>query len=399
MTRTSVLSLLMALAFLAGCAAPAKSNDAPAAADPQYKDSVLTLAQPTMPRDPPAAGERTLAAAPQWRLGEWWTYKLHDGFTGQDHEFTRVVAGEDNQAGNYLVGFPIDGFSDDIMLFHSPGFGDIAKADLSYETHDKVFQPLQFPLTDGATWQAEFEGRGKGPAVVSVQGDKATIDIAAVSYNIHAVYDPALGEISHMDLNNGTYATYDITGHGFGYKGVVRVPHAHDLIFQNGRLGGVADVSAKLVPPTAKGPTETVNVGPGYDRASFILAVGAGPFLGVDSRVPTGAYYQETATSPNGTQYQLTLLPSEGGFKMQAFHADNPDGTWTLQHIAGGAGIAFIEGIGYHSIDIDLPSGCALKSVNAMHHGNLCKIDASQAGQVGMDTMSMSSTSTSSSPN
>src|ERR1041385_1938541 len=157
------------------------------------------------------------------------------------------------------------------MLFHPPGSGNVAKAALSYETHDKVFQPLQFPLTDGATWQAEFEGRGKGPAVASVQDGKATIDIAAVSYSVHAVYDPALGEISHMDLNNGTYATYDITGHGFGYSGIVRVPHAHDLLFQNGRLGGVVDVAAKLTPPTIKGPTEQIVVGPGYDRASFIL--------------------------------------------------------------------------------------------------------------------------------
>ena len=377
-----VAAALLLSGLLAGCSSPSSVGGPSASAAPQFQSSVLTLAQPTMPRDPPAPGERTLDKAPAWRLGEWWSYRLHDGFTGQDHEFKRIVAGEDNQAGNYLVGFPIDAFSDDIMLFHAPGYGDIRKADLAYETHDAYFQPLQFPLTDGATWQAEFEGRGKGPAIAHVEGGKATIDIAATGYNVHAVYDPEMGEITHMDLNNGTYATYDITGHGFGYTGVVRVPHAHDLIFANGRLGGVVDVNAKLVPPSPKGPTETVEVGPGYDRASFILAVGAGPFLGVDSRVPTGAMYRETATSPNGTQYQLTLLPSEGGFKMQAFHADNPDGAWTLEHIAGGAGIAFIEGIGYHSIDIDLPSGCALKSANAAHHGNLCKIDASQAGQV-----------------
>ena len=386
----SVVSLLvatLAAGLLAGCAG---KTDSPAAADDgvQFQSNVLKLSLPTMPREAPPAGERTLDKAPEWRLGEWWSYRFTDGFAGKTYEFTRVVAGQDKAAGNYLVGFPVDQFSNDIMLFHTPGFGDVRQSDLSYETHDKAFQMLQFPLRDGDSWQAEFEGTGLGPAVASVtEPGKADIELITPAYDIQATYDAELGEISHMSLNNGTYADYEVTGHGYGFKGVVRVPHAHDLIFIHGRLAGACTVGASSsgqnVGPCGqpKAPTETVEVGPGYDRAAFILAVGAGPFLGVDNAVPAGVF-RETATAPDGTQYRLELTPNEGGFKIAAFGHDNPEGPWTLEHVAGGAGIAFIEGIGYHSIDVDLPSGCVINSVNAQHHNSECKIDSSQAGSI-----------------
>src|ERR1041385_3548821 len=141
----SVVSLLVApvaAGLLAGCAG---KTDSPAAADDgvQFQSNVLKLSLPTMPREAPPAGERTLDKAPEWRLGEWWSYRFTDGFAGKTYEFTRVVAGQDKAAGNYLVGFPVDQFSNDIMLFHTPGFGDVRQSDLSYETHDKAFRMLR----------------------------------------------------------------------------------------------------------------------------------------------------------------------------------------------------------------------------------------------------------------
>lgn len=394
----SVLFLLVASTLAAGCSSAPKADPNAAADQVQYKSDVLTLAVPTMPRDPPAAGERTLDAAPQWRLGEWWTYHMQDRLSGKSLDFTRVVAGEDKQAGTYLVGFPIDEFSNDVMLFHIPGYGDISQRDLSYETHDKVFQPLQFPLAEGATWPMEFEGAAKGQAVAARPGDgtaQVTMEVSNYGF-INATYDPTIGEIKVMDIKG--YARYEVTGHGYNWKGVVRVPHAHDLIFQHGRLAAVFDVRDPLIPPTPRTTTETVDIAAGYDRVSFIIALGTGPFLGTPNPepaqvVPTG-FYRETVTSPNGTQFQLTLMPNEGNFKIESYGATDPTGTWTLEHIAGGPGVAFVEGIAYHSIDVDLPSGCALKSFNAQHHGNLCKIDASQAGQIDQNGTSMSMTTT-----
>src|SRR5688500_17120660 len=202
----AALSLLVAAALLAGCAGT-PDDPAPAAEDPgvQFQSDVLQLSLPTMPRDQPAAGERTLDQAPEWRLGEWWTYTLTEGFGGQTYEFTRVVAGQDKAAGNYLVGFPVDGFSNDIMLMHVPGYGDIRMADLAYETHDAYFQPLSFPLTAGKSWDAEFEGLGMGPAsVVAVSGTTADIEVlAGGNYAINATYDAGMGEISKMVVTQG----------------------------------------------------------------------------------------------------------------------------------------------------------------------------------------------------
>ncbi|HUR24674.1 MAG TPA: hypothetical protein VM327_01500 [Candidatus Thermoplasmatota archaeon] len=373
----AVLSLLMLAPLLAGCANESPGAD-PAVEDPgvQFQSDVLTLAQPTMPRDPPAAGERTLMEAPKWRLGEWWTYTMTDGFTDGTYEFTRVVAGEDRAAGNYLVGFPLEEFSNDVMLFHIPGFGDIAQSNLAFETHDKYFQMLDFPLQDGKSWQAEFEGTGLGTALVSTGGGQADVELITPNYHIQATYDPAIGEISEMVINNGTYATYKVTGHGYDYRGTVRVPHAHDLVFIHGRFGAVLNAGASGSGPVSTAITETVEVSPGYDRVSFIIAVGGGSqFLGAPTSV---GVFRETVTAPDGTQYEASWtpadIPTDGDLKVIAIGHENPEGAWTLEHVAGGAGVAFVEGIGYHSIDVELPSGCVVASFNAQHHNANCKV-------------------------
>ncbi len=370
----------LGLLALSGCASDDGTTDAvqttPAV---QYEDEVVQVAAPTMPRDPPAAGERTLDAAPQWRLGEWWKYFMTDEFTGKTTEFLRVVAGEDRAAGNYLVGFPVEAFSNDVMVLHVPGYGDIRQADLAYETHDAYFEPLQFPLAEGNTWEMSFEGVANGLATVSLPGDgtaRITMEVSQYGW-INATYDPAIGEVSELSING--YGEYRVIDHGYGYQGVVRVPHAHDLLMQTGRIAGA--LVNLGIPPATAGPTETVEVGEGYDRFSFILAVGAGPFLGLDPAVPVGVF-QETATAPDGTQYQLQLLPHEGGFKIEAFGHDNPAGAWNLQHVAAGAGIAFIEGIGYHSIDVELPSGCVVASFNAQHHNADCTVNRDVQAQI-----------------
>lgn len=43
-----------------------------------------------------------------------------------------------------------------------------------------------------------------------------------------------------------------------------------------------------------------------------------------------------------------------------------------MEHVAGGAGFAFAEGIGCHSIDVELPSGCVVASFNAQRHAVAC---------------------------
>lgn len=381
--RTLVLALLLTATVLAGCADQAKDDGATEVTPgTQFESDVVQVAVPVMPREPPAAGERNLTAAPEWRLGEWWSYEMEDGFTGGSYKFTRVVGGQDVVNGNYLVGFPVDQFSNDVMLFHIPGFGDIRQHDLAYETHDHYFTPLAFPMSEGKTWDVSFEGQANGTAgITKVDGNKVHIEMDVNVYGtIVADYDADVGEVTEMTIGqDGSYAHYKVVDHGYGYKGTIRVPHAHDLIFNNGRFVGALDVGRHPTVPTpvfgASGPTETVTIEPGYDRASFIIAVGGGAFTGLPATV---GVFRETVTAPDNTVYEATWTPADAAaghdVTIVAVGHDDPEGTWTLQHAAGGVGIAFVEGIGYHSIDIELPSGCVVASANAMHHSGLCKV-------------------------
>lgn len=376
-----LLPLLLLALTLAGCAtqtpAPAATSSEP---PKQLEDGVNRLDVPTLPRDPPADGERTLAAPPQWRLGEWWTYTVVDHFTERTLEATRVVAGTDGP--DYLVGFPIDAFSNDVLIFHIPGYGDVRQADLSFEVHDIPFAPLRFPLTEAQTWPTAFEGRPGNMTAEPQPDGTAKLTGSGLGWGLTATYDPKVGEITQLDSPG--YVGYQVTGHGYGYSGTVRVPHAHDLVFQHGRLGPAFDASKPIGPGAVTTGSDTVQVQPGYDRLAFTLIVAdVLPFLGVGPQLPAptpaGGYYEAKATAPNGTAYTLSAMPQDAGTKIAFFGTGDPTGPWTLSFTVAGPGLAIAEGIGYHSIDVELPSGCVVASFNAQHHAAPCKVDGRAA--------------------
>lgn len=375
-----VSAFLLAAAVFSGCSDDGAATDDATSPVVQYEDETIAVEQPdALKREPPAPGERTLAKAPEWRLGEWWRYRMTSEFTGETNDFIRVVAGSDG--GNYLVGFPVDAFNNDVLVLHIPGYGDIGKTDLGFEAHDVYFQQLRFPLTDGDSWEVDFEGQRPGTAVVSVPGDGTAIVQMQGVLNLTVTYDPEVGEITKWVFPG--YATYEIVEHGYNYQGVVRVPHDHDLVFQNGRFLLVTDLNGPTLPPTVAPPTETIELEGIYDRASFIIVVGGAQFVAPPlADVPTAVgVFQTKVTTPDGTVNQVQLLPGGPPLVIESFGVENPVGTWTVDYLAAGAGIAFIEGIAYHSIDVDLPSGCVVRSFNAQHHQAPCKIDASLAGQ------------------
>lgn len=369
-----LLALATVLMLADGCASPAASPaPSPTAPALQLDEGANKIDIPVLPSEVPAAGERTLDKVPQWRLGEWWSYHIVDGFSGNELDTTRIVAGTYDL--DYLVGFPLGKFSNDVLIFHIPGVGDVNREDLSFEVHDVTFQPLSFPLTAGKRWDTAFEGRPGHAMVSSVDGATAKILLwdtrvtttgVAESFNMTATYDASVGEIVALDYPG--YLSYKVTGHGFHYDGRVRVPHSHDLIFQHGRVAGTLNAGGLAPQTTVK---ETVDIPIGYDNLAFTEIVGSGVL--VPGAAPNAGYYDEKATSPNGTVFETTALPGEAGLKLAFFGTGDPTGTWTLEHTAGGPGAAFIEGIGYHSIDVDLPSGCVVAGKNAGHHGNPCK--------------------------
>lgn len=316
----------------------------------------------------PVTGEvqpRTLDAAPDWKSGEWWKVKLVDQFTGSEYEGMRVVTGE--EAGNFLVGMPADEWRNELMVMHIPGFGEIQKDDLSFEIHDARFAPLNFPLTMGKTWETEFEGRAVNAEVTSVEGQKATVHLVSPGEgqpndDITVTYDAGIGEIVHYEGIG--YATYDVLGHGFGFEGIVTVPHMHDLIFVEFRLAGVL-TAGSIQGFDVQPPMDTVEVDSTYDRVSFAIILGT---VLPDYNGPP-AYYNEKVTAPDGTVYEDTALPTEPGLKIRFYQHDQPGGTWKFEHVAAGPGIALTEGIAYHVYDVVMPEGRVLPSTGEHEHG------------------------------
>ncbi len=349
--RRVVGSLLLALA-VAGCTAKPSTADDPTES--------LPVDAPVIDVPPIVEEVRSLAEPPHWRAGEWWRIRLTDLFTGEDgatYESLRVVGGIEGD--NYLVGMPADTFSHDLLLLHIPGFGEVDRADLSYETHDVRFHPLLFPLVQGATWQTAWEGRPLTATVTSADDKQAHVYLAGTNDHVNLTYDAEAGEV--VDLQIDGYARYEAFEHGFDYEGRITVPHGHDLVFVQVRANGVLGPGNTPAPS----PADTVTVEDGYDRVSFILLVGnflAGPPQGM---------YKEKATAPDGTVFELESNPTDTpGLIAATYTHDDPGGQWTFEHLAAGPGIALAEGIAYHVYDVELPSGRILPSMGQHDHGS-----------------------------
>lgn len=375
--RAHLLGILVVLgALLAGCVDaedPIEPNAEAETGDTVYVDDRIEIQ--TIEKDVIPAP--TLETAPNWQLGEWWEIELTDRFVGKSYNSYRVVAGAEREA--FLVGMPTHDFSNDLMVLHVPGFGQVMKDDLSFEVHDCPFHPLKFPLEKDETWQTQFECRDVTATVDEVDGHIAKVTLIGNNDHITVTYDAQMRAITEMDLAG--YAKYSVVGHGYDFhdtlanlEGLVTVPHMHDVIFQHGRIGGGLGFGGPVAGFGASAPMDTVPVDPTYDRVSFVIILGNLWSLlppEVQDVTPVGGYYQEIATAPDGSQYTLDMMPTEPAeWKIATFKHDNPDGDWTFEHTAAGPGIAMAEGIAYHVYDVELPSGRILPSVGEHQHGD-----------------------------
>ncbi|HVL47016.1 MAG TPA: hypothetical protein VM889_00495 [Candidatus Thermoplasmatota archaeon] len=292
----------------------------------------------------------TLETAPKLTVGEWWRIKFSSPLDGLEVEFVRVVAGETDE--HYLFGMPHEGWYKEAVIYHTPAFGEVNKADLSYDTHDELFRPLQFPLVDGATWKTTFSGRPEVTATVKVLDDGT----AKITYSggtnaagqptqaYEAIYDPKIHEI--RSFTDKTTVSFEVIDHGYGFEGWITIPRGEDLVFIHGRFAGMG---FGLQPAL---PTEEIEITEDYNRVTFVQIVG----LSLNPALHGVGLYRETVTDPEGKTY-VTEATAAGTYKIQFFENANPKGKWKLEHIAIGPGVAFTEGIAYHQYDIHLPDG------------------------------------------
>ena len=357
--RVAALLALLLVLPLAGCMSdspapePVADNQTPPSVqvgdrpEPTYNDlpnaDLGFLAQPDV--------NATLERAPDLIPGEWWRIEMMSPLDGRTATFVRVVAKVEEDL--YVMGMPHEGWYKEAVIYHVPFFGDVNK-DLSGHAHDIPFQPLKFPLTDSQTWTTRFEGGPDLVATVKTNPAEKTADVTFTNPNNGAVaikltYDAKVHEITSFEQATIHYKVVD---HGYGFEGWVTVPRGEDLVFFHGRLGPLSDIGNGLMPAA---PIETVNINGGFNRVTFIIALGgAQEFLGAPASGP-GAY-REKLTAPDGTVYELEGDPT-GALKIEFFENAAPDGDWQMEHVAAGAGVAFVEGIAYHQYDIHLPSG------------------------------------------
>lgn len=310
--------------------------------EPVFNDLALVAA--------PADLNATLERAPVWVPGEWWRYHFTSPLTGTDVEFIKVVGAVDGET--YVVGMPHEGWYKEAVIYHTPCFGDIRVADLGCRAHNIEFQPLQFPLTDETTWVTQFERPPDLTATVKVVSPtEAEITFTDPDGNIQItqIYDATIHEVRSFQQST---AVYEIVEHGYGFEGWITIPRGEHLVFEHGRVGApIVSLAALSGGDPAGPPVESVEIAGGFNRLSFILAVGNAPITGAES-----GYYKETATAPDGTEYSLEAA-GPGALQIVFLEHKDPDGLWDLQHLAAGPGIVFIEGVAYHQYDIHLPSG------------------------------------------
>ena len=350
------LAPLLALALLAGCAAPAVE---PAAAPASTHTLQVVEDRPdtsfgavaTGPAAAPDLGATT-AAPPRLVPGEWWRIRFESRFFDDVPEFVRVV-GEVTTEG-YVVGMPHEGWHKEAIAYHAPAFGDIG-LDLSYDTHNERFEPLRFPLVEGATWETRLGTQTLVATVARADEHTATIhfdppasqpqptDPAYAALNpvgdagrIELTYDARQHEVVKFSSLIGTW---EVVEHGYDFEGWVTVPRGLHTAIDYGQF----------LPATPGEPLvrRTAQVQGGFNRLTLMHGIAAlGP----------GAY-RITSTSPNGTAFVTESVGGERGFAVTFHEATDPDGEWALEDIVAGPGGTYTMGMAYHQYDVHLPDG------------------------------------------
>jgi len=251
-----------------------------------------------------------LTEPPRWEPGDWWTIEFTDptpAADGATYTTTRIVAEADDET--YLVGMPLEAFNDKILVWHMPGFGNVAPDTLGFLVHGEPFKPLDFPLEEGKTWQTSFL-TDMTARVVDVSQGEATVEFTGSSpfapgtnYTaMRLVYDAEQGVITQLESFPGpvagsgvSHGSYEVVDHGDDYEGEVMVPENRREVFFSSRLAGV------LGGPT---PSDTAQVPDDVDRVTLAHVMGE-----VHDKGHTTGVYRETSITPGGDEIQSQVMP------------------------------------------------------------------------------------------
>jgi hypothetical protein len=335
MPHGAVITATLVLVLFAGCVAPASVPGRPTPGGTSFE---------ALAGDGGAG--RSLSTPPRWASGEWFRIEAMDAFSHNTTNVTIVVAGAIGD--DYLLGMPLSEVSllDGIVPLHIPPFGEVSRRNLSYMVHGHRFLLAPFPLRDGDAWPTSFEGVPINASAQAVNDSVAVIRTDG-PYPIVATYDAHLGWFSSIEVAN--YGSFRVTAHGFGFAGPLYVPSHLIPAWLVGRAAGAFGLNVR---PAL--PTESATLPPGLDRASVGVLVG--DLLPASQRA---GVYRETDTAPDGQTWTFSSTPGKG-IQLFIYGKDQPSGTWSFTHIAGGPGFVASEGVAYRAFELVLP-GTALR--------------------------------------
>lgn len=286
---------------------------------------------------------RTLEEPPELEDGEWWTVEIRSPFTGLETEATIVKAG--GHGDRYMVGMPDESFVEDAVLLHLPPHGPVEAATLGYPVHDSVFQPLSFPLEEGQSWETSWIDEPLEAEVVEAEDGAATIEMDGESSHVEVRYEAELGYPRSITIDG--YGEYEVVDHGTGYDGELHVPWDPELAFFSGRIAGAFDTTLNPAPPM-----EEIEVTGEHNEA--VVALLLGNVVGG----PPGVY-EASVQAPDGSTHEgrVVATPDSQGLVVDAVVIEDPTGTWEMEYVAGGAGIAAVEGIAYNAMHVVMEDG------------------------------------------
>ncbi len=287
----------------------------------------------------------SLERPPEPVLGRWWNYSVDNLLLGSSFSLTTVLAGVDDD--EVLIGLDAGTFEDDAFVLHLPPIGEVKRDTLAFEAHDIWIMELEFPLQEGDEWSTKwYGGQDMTMSVDRVDGTAAHVSVEHPNGDASLVYDAAVGAIVSFKVPD--YAELELTDHGWGFEGEVKVPYGVDLVVCEGRVAGAADID-DCQDGTADAPMETIPIEGDYDRFSFGLIV----FDLGEAPVGAGVFSIEVV-APDGTEYAFEKTPDQAGSAGAMFGHDDPVGDWEMTALAGGAGAVLFEGAAYQVLDVTL---------------------------------------------
>lgn len=289
----------------------------------------------------------TEVEAPEWKVGDWWTYRLSSDVYATESEVTIVVANVTSQG--YILGTPAEADATAALLQHLPAIGPIRK-DLSWEVHETRFEGLRFPLEDEARWSTTWitsavhlhARHGNGTwNITNARSEQES----GMRYDI--TYDPAVKWFTHFGrtgLDGRVRIALDLTANGTDHVGEVRTITSPRVLMLESRTQGSISGGAPAPP------------NPGFTPPAGIDTILVGCLVGGSP----GQYHAEVR-SPTGVVCTLdeTIPPGDLRVRSQIVEAPFEDGAWEARLASGGSGSATAEVLGYSTAVVTLPTPAA----------------------------------------